>query len=210
MVGDGADPVGVADRGAPELLHDQRHPAEATTARGPDRPRALGPPTRAAPACRRARWAIRGGPRDWVGSRAVPSEREPVSERPGRPAWPPRPAAEAPQADPQRHHRRGDRRDHRRHRLPGLRRQQQAGREVQGEHDDHHGRREGRRRQAAGPGERGGRQGRLPGQHQDDGQHPEVLVGPGHDHRHLQDLHGHGRDDRGHVRHRAGRQDRPR
>ena len=30
VVGDGADPVGVADRGAPELLYHQWHPVEAT------------------------------------------------------------------------------------------------------------------------------------------------------------------------------------
>ncbi len=30
VVGDSPDPIGVADRGPTELLHDQRHPAEAT------------------------------------------------------------------------------------------------------------------------------------------------------------------------------------
>ena len=49
---------------------------------------------------------------------------------------------------------------------------------VQGGHDDEHDHRgHGRRRQAAGPGQRRRGQGRLPGQHQDRGEHAEVLGG---------------------------------
>ena len=44
---------------------------------------------------------------------------------------------------------------------------------------------QGHRRQAAGPGQQGGGQGRLPGQHQDHGQHPEVLGGAADDDRHV-------------------------
>ncbi len=38
VVGHGPDPVGVADRGAPELLDDQWHPTRLQTAHRPDRP----------------------------------------------------------------------------------------------------------------------------------------------------------------------------
>ena len=121
-------------------------------------------------------------------------------------------ATEAPQADPQHRDRRGDRRHHRRHRLswspatattPGL--------QVQGRHHHHDGSREGRRREAAGPGQRGGGQGGLPGfaDDPDGGRQPEVHRCPAHDDRHDQAVHGHVQDDHRDLRRLAGRHGRP-
>ena len=57
-------------------------------------------PPRPAPGSRRcgrlrARRAIRGDPGDWVGSRAVPSDKRARQRAAGRPGWPPRPSAKA-------------------------------------------------------------------------------------------------------------------
>ena len=139
-------------------------------------------------------------PRDWVGSRTVPSDKR-ARQRAAREA---RLAAEAQRQKRRKQIRngviivvvvRGDHRD----RLRRLERQQQA----TPCHDDV----QGRPRQAAGQGERGRGEGGLPGQHQDHGEHPEVPVSAGHDDRHVQDLHRHGRDHHGHLRHHARRQD---
>ena len=65
VVGHGPDPVGIADRGPPELLHHQRHPAEAQTAHGPD-PRLRCPvpaPRRPGPRTARPARANEGAPR---------------------------------------------------------------------------------------------------------------------------------------------------
>ena len=104
---------------------------------------------------------------------------------------------EAPQADPQRHHRRGHRGGDRGDRLPGLRQQQQRGLPVQ----------RGQRRPPPSPprrrptpssrprrtrwrSRRAARPARRP-----DGCNTQKYIGrPGHDHRHVQDLHGDVRD----------------
>ena len=115
------------------------------TADRPARPRGPASPAPAHPGLPRPGGAIRAAPRDWVGSRAVPSDKR-ARQRAAREARlaAEAQAAEAPQADPQHSHRRGDRRDHRRDRLPGLgREQQQRGLPVQSGHHDHHVRREG-------------------------------------------------------------------
>ena len=122
--------------------------------------------------------AIRGRPRDWVGSRAVPSDKR-ARQRAAREA---RLAAEA-----KHQKRRKQIRNviivvviaggHRRHRLPGLgQQQQQAATPVASRHDHDH---DHARPRPPTPRSRpqandGGGEGRLPGQHQDHGEHPEV------------------------------------
>ena len=147
----------------------------------PDRPPAAGPGTRRARGPRRPGWAIRGHPRGLgrVSGRAQRQESPPARGEGGAPGRRGQ-AAEAPQADPQRHHRRGDRRRHRRRSSSSSRAATTAASsqsKVGSTTTTHDDRREGRGRQAAGPGQRGGRQGGLPGQHQDRGQHAEVLGG---------------------------------
>ena len=120
VVGHGTDPVGVADRGAPELLDDQWHPDKATDCAPAARPRGARP---SAGLPRRPPTGGRSGAaaRDWVGSRAVPSEKR-ARQRAAREA---RLAAEAQQQKRRKQIRNGIivvviAADHRRHRLPGL------------------------------------------------------------------------------------------
>ena len=104
VVGHGTDPVGVADRGAAELLHDQWHPDEAT-----DCAPAPWPPAAASRLAAEARrrpvgpggrsGAPRGSGR--VSGRAKRQESPPARGQGGA-AGRRGQAAEAPQADPQR------------------------------------------------------------------------------------------------------------
>ena len=141
VVGHGTDPIGVADRGAAELLDDQWHPDEAT-----DCAPARRPPEGVSPAARRpggrgppARVGDPRAPRGLgrVSGRAQRQESPPARGQ-GGPAGRRGQAAEAPQADPERDHRRGGRRRHRGDRLPRLGREQHTGvLAVQGrQHDD--------------------------------------------------------------------------
>ena len=106
VVGDGPDPVGVADRGPAELLHDQGHRLDAI------RPRAGHPtarPRRRAPGHRAVRPGDTAGA-GRVGCRPVPSEKR-ARQRAGREAKMAAQAkvAAAPLAAAQRRHHRRDR-----------------------------------------------------------------------------------------------------
>ena len=179
VVGHGTDPVGVADGGAPELLDDQWHPDEATdcapasrAGRRPGRrPGTPAAPRGPRPCGPRPGWAIRSDPGDWVGSRAVPSDKR-ARQRAAREA---RLAAEAKQQKRRKQIRNGSSSWWSPASSSAIAFIVSSGNNntvvlaVQGrQHDDQHDdRRQGRRRQVAGPGQRGGGQGRLPGQHQD-------------------------------------------
>ena len=202
VVGHGPDPVGVADRGPTELLDDQRHPAEATdcaTGAGPPPP-----PRRPAPAARPA--PRRPGDRRPPGgsgrvSGRAQREDEPASAPAERPGWRPRPSGSK-----------------RRQRIRNgiivvvvagvvvgiafarLGDEQQAGgiASPSVEHDHHDGRHDTARRQrsrpqanavAVRPGCPASTKTRV-----NDQTYPAA---PGHDHRHVEDLHGHGQDDAG-------------
>ena len=169
VVGHGTDPVGVADRGAPEFLDDQWHPDEATDCAPARSPRG---------ASRRPGWPwgrlpgrrSEAAPVDWVGSRAVPSDKR-ARQRAAREA---RLAAEAQSQKRRKQIRNGiivvviaggDRRD----RLPGLRQQQQRWPPQSNvRHDDHHrGRREGADAKLQAQANEVGGEGGLPGRTQD-------------------------------------------
>ena len=161
-------------------LQTAHRPDGAAAARS--RTRAAGP-----------RWAIRGGPRDWVGSRAVPSDKR-ARQRAAREA---RLAAEAKQQKRRRQIRNGVLVVVVAGVIVGIAflvsgGNKQRGLEVQRDHH-HDGGRQAADAKLQAQAERRRGQGRLPGQHQDPTvNHPEVLGRPAHDHRHVQDLHGHG------------------
>ncbi len=162
-----------------------RHPRQC----GPRSPPAHSRP--APPRPRPTRWAIRGGPGDWVGSRAVPSDKR-ARQRAAREA---RLAAEAKQKKRRRQIRNGvlvvviagvivgivfavsgGSNGSKSTATTTTAAGQDAG-----------------RRQAAGPGQRGRGQGRLPGlaDHPHRGSRAEVHGGAAHDDRHVQGVHGH-------------------